>query len=249
MTTTLMSAAPATPIAAAAPATCQFLTPSGEPSAIKHVIHLQFDNVHLRRDNPSVPSDLEQMPHLLNFIERNGTMLANEHTPLISHTANDLLTGITGVYGDQHGIPISNSFEYYNNSSLGAYNTSAFTYWTDRVAPDPANPARALPFQMIDSAGHNLQAPWVPYVKAGCNFGGVSTVNMVLENNGNDVNQVFGAGSPEASELPSDRTNDFVGIAVHCADSTCSTVGSGVPATGTKSKPELGGQGIAALYG
>src|SRR5438128_2593118 len=247
--TTLVSASPASPSVAAAPATCQFLTPSGAPSAIKHVIHLQFDNVHFTRDNPSVPSDLEQMPHLLNFIENNGTMLANEHTPLISHTANDLLTGITGVYGDQHGIPISNSFEYYNSSSLGAYNTSAFTYWTDKVAPDPANPARALPFQMIDSAGNNLQAPWVPYVKAGCNFGGVSTVNMVLENNGNDVNQVFGAGSPEASETSSERTNDFVGIAVHCADTTCSTVGSGVPPTGTKSKPELGGQGIAALSG
>lgn len=26
---------------------------------IKHVVHLQFDNVHLRRDNPNVPSDLE----------------------------------------------------------------------------------------------------------------------------------------------------------------------------------------------
>src|SRR6266849_2596483 len=147
-------------VAAAAPS-CQFLTPTGAPSAIKHVLHIQFDNVHFRRDNPSVPSDLEQMPHLLNFIEANGTLLANEHTPLISHTANDLLTGLTGVYGDQHGIPISNSFEYYNNSSLGAYNTSAFTYWTDKVAPDPANAARTLPFQMIDSAGKNLQAPWV----------------------------------------------------------------------------------------
>jgi len=39
---------------------------------IKRVIHLQFDNVHLRRDNPNVPSDLEQMPNLLNFLEGNG---------------------------------------------------------------------------------------------------------------------------------------------------------------------------------
>jgi len=193
-TTTLVTGAPATPIAAAAPATCQFLSPSGAPSAIKHVIHLQFDNVHFTRDNPDVPSDLEQMPHLLNFIESNGTLFANEHTPLIAHTANDLVTGLTGVYGDQHGITMNNSFEYYNDSSLGAYNTSAFTYWTDRVAPDPANPARTLPFEMIDSAEKNLQSPWVPYVHAGCNFGAVSTVNMVLENNGNDINQGFGAG-------------------------------------------------------
>ena len=33
---------------------------------IRQVVHLQFDNVHLRRDNPNVPSDLEQMPNLLN---------------------------------------------------------------------------------------------------------------------------------------------------------------------------------------
>src|SRR5581483_5574375 len=32
-------------------------------SATKHVIYLQFDNVHLTRDNPNVPSDLEQMPN------------------------------------------------------------------------------------------------------------------------------------------------------------------------------------------
>ena len=54
---------------------------------IKHVIYIQFDNTHFRRDNPNVPSDLEQMPHLLNFIENNGTLLTNDHTALISHTA------------------------------------------------------------------------------------------------------------------------------------------------------------------
>jgi hypothetical protein len=240
-------ATPGAPIVAAAPTpSCQFLSPSGAPSAIQHVIHIQFDNVHFRRDNPDVPSDLEQMPHLLNFIESNGTLLANEHTPLISHTAYDLLSGITGLYGDQHGIPISNSFEYYNSSSLGSYNTTAFTYWTDKVAPDPANSARVQPFQMIDGNGKNVQAPWVPFVNNGCNFGAVSSVNMVLENNGNDINQVFGPGSPEASEPPAARTNDFVGIAVHCADVTCSTVGNG---SGAHAKPELGGQGFGALYG
>jgi hypothetical protein len=51
---------------------------------IKHVIYIQFDNTHFLRDNPNVPSDLEQMPHLLNFLENNGTVLTNHHTPLIS---------------------------------------------------------------------------------------------------------------------------------------------------------------------
>ena len=50
---------------------------------IRHVVYIQFDNVHFTRDNPNVPSDLEQMPHLLNFLTSNGVVLANHHTPLI----------------------------------------------------------------------------------------------------------------------------------------------------------------------
>jgi hypothetical protein len=32
-------------------------------NGIQHVVYLQFDNVHLRRDSPNVPSDLEQIPN------------------------------------------------------------------------------------------------------------------------------------------------------------------------------------------
>ena len=56
-------------------------------NGIKHVIQIQFDNTHFLRDRGNVPSDLEQMPHLLNFIRGNGTLLTNDHTVLISHTA------------------------------------------------------------------------------------------------------------------------------------------------------------------
>jgi hypothetical protein len=38
------------------------------------------------------------MPHFLNFLKDSGTLLANHHTPLISHTADDIVTSITGVY-------------------------------------------------------------------------------------------------------------------------------------------------------
>ena len=69
---------------------CKLNSPSG---SVKHVIYIQFDNVHFMRDNPNVPSDLEQMPHLLNFIQNNGVMLSNHHTPLIAHTATDMLPG------------------------------------------------------------------------------------------------------------------------------------------------------------
>jgi hypothetical protein len=44
--------------AAVEPATAKCLLGTPE-HPIKHIIFLQFDNVHLRRDNPNVPSDLE----------------------------------------------------------------------------------------------------------------------------------------------------------------------------------------------
>src|SRR5258708_17195320 len=98
------------------------------PSGIKHIVEIQFDNVHLRRDNPNVPSDLEQMPNLLNFLEDNGTLLTNHHTPLISHTADDIITTLTGVYGEKHGQPVSNSYGFFRpDGSIGF--SSSFFYW------------------------------------------------------------------------------------------------------------------------
>jgi len=75
-------------------------SPNGQ---IKHLIYIQFDNTHFRRDNPDVPSDLEQMPHLLNFLSSNGTLFTNDHTILISHTAGGILSSLTGLYPDRNG--------------------------------------------------------------------------------------------------------------------------------------------------
>src|SRR3984893_13454967 len=102
---TSLAIAPATAQAAAPVQASCHLQSAG--NKIKRVIHLQFDNVHLRRDNPNVPSDLEQMPNLLDFLLDNGTVTGNHHTPLISHTATDILTTLTGTYGDRMGVPAS----------------------------------------------------------------------------------------------------------------------------------------------
>src|SRR5206468_4299458 len=56
-------------------------------NGIRYVIYIQFDNVHFARDEPDIPSDLEQMPHLFDFLRANATVLAESHTPLIAHTA------------------------------------------------------------------------------------------------------------------------------------------------------------------
>src|SRR5260370_9211507 len=89
---------------------CQLGSPAG---TVQHVIYLQFDNVHFARDNPNVPSDLEQMPHLLNFLKANGTLLTEEHTPLIAHTGGDIVTVETGLYPDRQGLAASNTYRYF----------------------------------------------------------------------------------------------------------------------------------------
>ena len=72
-------------------------------NGVEHVVYLQFDNLHLSREVASVPSDLEQMPDLLRFLEENGTLLSSNHTALTSHSGDDLLASLTGLYPDRHG--------------------------------------------------------------------------------------------------------------------------------------------------
>jgi hypothetical protein len=227
---------------------CQLNSADGQ---IQHVVYITFDNTHLVRDNPNVPSDLEQMPALLGFMENNGVILTNHHTPLISHTATDILTALTGVYPDQHGVPVSNSFRYFNpsgTSNLGV----AFAYWTDPIFDPTTSTPTDTEFNMLTAGGKNAPAPWVPFTRAGCNFGAVATANTVLENIATDIPTVFGAGSPQAAEVasnPGQAFADFVGIGIHCAagDPLCSSANGGrldlLP-------DEPGGySGFSALYG
>jgi hypothetical protein len=202
--------------AASSSAECQLDSAKGQ---IKHVIYIQFDNLHFVRDNPNIPSDLEQMPHLLNFVEEKGVMLTNHHTPLISHTGTDILTSLTGVYGDRMGVPVSNSFRYFNPDGTSNPGVS-FAYWTDPIFdPSTSNPTD-VKYNMLTADGHNAPAPWVPYTRAGCDFGAVATANSVLENIATDIPTVFGSNSIQAGEVkanPSQAFADYVGVAVHCA--------------------------------
>ncbi len=206
----------------------------GSNGQIQHVIYIQFDNTHFTRDNPNVPSDLEQMPHLLNFIENNGVLDDNHHTPLIAHTATDILTSLTGLYPNNHGVPIANSYRYFLPNGTSHTGVS-FAYWTSPLF-DPSNPQPPTDtnFNMITPSGANTPAPWVPYTRAGCNVGSVATANTILENTGIDVPTVFGANSPQAAEAQANPVlaqADFVGIGVHCAQSAslCSSANNGKP--------------------
>jgi hypothetical protein len=201
-------------------------------NGVSHVIDLVFDNVHFARDNPNVPSDLEQMPHLLNFLEQNGTVFSNSHTTIIAHTANDSLSIYTGLYGDRHGQPLSNSYKVYNQDGT-TDPAGSFAYWTSQVNDTAAHPTgqdtkptMAYSSTVPATPGTNQQtpAPWVPFTRAGCNVGNFSTANMDLENTRVDLPTVFGAGSPEVAQYNADtdpfkdaEVADYVGAAIHCA--------------------------------
>ena len=252
LTLALLAAQAANAQAASAPR-CRMGT---REHPIEHIIYLQFDNVHLRRDNPNVPSDLEQIPNLLNFIEGQGSMLTNHHDPLISHTSVDIVTSLTGVYGEKFGFAVGNSYGYFNSAGSPKF-SSAFSYWTD-PAPD------GLP-QMVDQQGKIHPAPWVPFTRAGCDVGAFSLANIEFENTGNDVSTVFGPTieAAVAAEPSALRTAQYEGIAIHCAQN--SALCSKAPACGTSlvngklptgcTAPDLqpdepgGYQGFTGLFG
>ncbi len=238
-------------------------------NGIKHVIYLQFDNTHLFRDRQQFASDLEQMPHLLNFLSGNGTLSDNQHTVLISHTAGGILSSLTGLYPDRMGQAVSNSYGYFRPAGTVGF-SSSFKYWTDAV--DGGNPANTPPtpssntnYNMVNGdsgTAKNTPAPWVPWARAGCDVGNVSTANAVLENNNaiifktgstteyatdptGDMTKVFGEGSPEwndgkASQLAAFGTaarakalTDYVGIAIHCA------AGGGICNRNANARPDV----------
>ena len=221
---------------------------------IKHVVHIQFDNVHLRRDNPNVPSDLEQMPNLLDFMQNNGTVSGNHHTPLISHTATDILTVLTGAYGDRMGVPVSNSYGFFRNDGSVGF-SSSFLYWT-------ALSGDGKPL-LINENGKTFPAPWVPFTRAGCDVGAFSIANMEFESLPADVRTVFGTGSPEdvsvSAALALSRTpanaparqapnTDYLGIAVHCAQGSPLCNNSHARADALPDEPN-GYAGFKALFG
>lgn len=183
----------------------------GASGAIRHVVQIQLDGVQFQRDNPNVPSDIEQMPHLLGFLSSNGTLDTNHHVTPAARTATNVLTVLTGVYGDRMGVPIGNSYKFFRtDGSVGT--ASAFAYWTGTGGD-------GLPLMLADT-GKTFPAPWAPLTRAGCDVGSFAVPNLGLENLGADVASVFGPGSRQAAAAnanPRQAKADLLGIAIHCA--------------------------------
>jgi hypothetical protein len=211
----------------------------------QHVVEVFFDNVHFFRDNPNVQSDIEQIPALDNFITSNGTFLSNNHTPLIAHTADDSITDYTGLYGDRQGMGIANDFEVYNASHTDVNSAASFAYWTvpidytgtagtDTMPNQPYSATVPSTSAQVNGQAAQDPAPWVPFTRAGCDTGAVSTANMVLENVSPDIANVYGASSPEQAQVNADgpatgyhdqEVADYLGLTVHCTQgsSFCAT--------------------------
>ena len=212
---------------------CQLNSPRGK---VQHVVSIIFDNTHLKRDpardgSTLVPSDLEQMPHLLNFIESNGVMLSNHHTQLIAHTSDDIITILTGVYPERHGVAnAANSYLEYipvgTPPVLTGLSQSGFTYWTD-LSRDSTYNLISGPVDGAHPHGVNAPAPWVPFTRAGCDVGAAGAADMEIENTGADLTTIFGNNVPASS----DPFADFEGLAIHCAASStlCSAANGGFP--------------------
>ena len=243
-------------LAATAPSAADAPQPScalGAHGTIQHVIYIQFDNTHLSRTNPNVPSDLEQMPALLSFMRSNGTVLDNDHTPLIAHTADDLVTSLTGLYGNDQGIPEANSYQYYLPD--GTTDTAgSFAYWTDPV--DSYTTANGLgpdsTYNLMTSTGKNTPAPWVPFTEAGCNVGEVALANLDIENALPDVPVVFGADSAEATDATNPNfptETEFEGLSVHCALHNAFCADNPRPVADQLPDQPGGYQGYQAVFG
>jgi len=174
-------------------------------------------------------------------VQGKGVISGNHYAPLISHTADDILTGLTGVYGDRHGSPVSNSFGIFKADNSSAVFQTSFVYWTTTTAQSHPETGENLPV-LVNENGKNAPAPWAVFTRAGCDVGAFSLNGLAIENK-TDIANIF--GSTVASTA---ATQDYEGIAIHCAK------GSAL-CTNSFAKPDLlpdepgGYTGFSALYG
>ncbi|WP_316173391.1 MULTISPECIES: hypothetical protein [unclassified Bradyrhizobium] len=176
---------------------------------ITRVVQIQLDNVHLSRDEPLVPSDLEQMPRLRAFLASNGTIGSNRPTAPPSQRAPDVLAVLTGLLGDRMGVSIGDSYGSFRSDGSVDF-SPAFGYWT-------ASGGDGKPLMLADS-GKMAAAPWVPFTRAGCDVGAFAVTGLTLQALDAEVANVLGSSEAEAAARdPASAEADLLGIAIHCA--------------------------------
>ncbi|MBI3734581.1 MAG: alkaline phosphatase family protein, partial [Chloroflexi bacterium] len=158
--------------------------PARRASPVEHLIIIGFDNTHWQ-------DDLQKMPHLLAFF-KNGAVLRNSHTGLVSHTATAFLSIITGQYAEKTGI--------LNNTFFDGGKAASWGFWESET-----------------DAGHRLvttPGPWQAFNQAGLDVGVVGWGDMVLEND-REVSKFSSLNNREAR-----AAKDYLGFAVYHKDGT-----------------------------
>ena len=161
------------------------------------------------------------MPHLLNFI-RGQRHPADErpHRPDLAHRDRDPDVADRRVPGSDGPAGLE-QLPVLQDRTARPEPASRSRTGRRRCSTRPAGGQTDSTPEMINENGKIAPAPWVPFTRAGCDVGAVATANTVLENTAIDIPTVFGAGSPEASEVAVESAAqafaDFVGIGVHCA--------------------------------
>lgn len=154
--------------------------PGDSHGKIQHVVYIIMDNVHY--------SDIQQMPAVVKFLKQ-GTVLANDHTVLDSHTQDGMLSDMTGKYPSKTGV-IDQGF--YEN---GKY--ASFAYWAAK-----------------DSDGHphvTATPNWIAFNQHGWSVGAVGAPDMELEKT-SEVKQ-FAKMNPNDS-----KQSDYLGVSVHASN-------------------------------
>ncbi len=227
-------------------------------NGIKHVVVIAFDNFDSKRNTPNVPSDLEQVPSLNNFITQNGVLFTNHYTQLTAFTNPGFYTIITGLYPDRHG-QVGNDVRFFRPDNTSSQ-VAAFTYWTTKIGAianniSPENNSYLKIGSELGSDGKpkNTPAPWVAFTRAGCDVGTTydGTVINIPGATLGDIRTVFGPASPEATEASGNAviaSANYSGLAVHCSQG--STICNHPNAVNDVLPDEPGGySGFKALHG
>src|SRR4029077_10857234 len=119
---------------------------------------------------------------------------------------------------------------------------TSFVYWTTTTAQSHPEAGENLPV-LVNENGKNAPAPGAAYTRDACAVGAFSLNGLAIENK-TDIANIFGS-----SVAATAATQDYEGIAIHCAK------GSALCSNSSFAKPDLlldepgGYTGFSALYG
>ena len=170
---------------------CQLGNKAGQ---IKHVIYLQFDNTHFRRDDAErrVGSRADAAPAQLPQGQRHA-LHERPHDPDLAHRGRDPRVADRPLPGPQRADGLE-QLRLLRRATGTPRFTSSFKYWTDTVDGDERRRCRTW----SATAARPRRRRGLTYTQAGCNVGGVSAANIELENNSTaasgDMTRVFGVG-------------------------------------------------------